>query len=121
MWPITDETCAEPDVAAAQALPRSRAAAPSSRAGIPAPTRVLTVFARGRQRPVHAHLPGALAPTCRLPNRPVLNTPVVSTTVHSEGAPLPGPLERPVLVQLALLETEERSKPACVFWNHSIT
>ncbi|XP_036093576.1 cadherin EGF LAG seven-pass G-type receptor 1 isoform X5 [Rousettus aegyptiacus] len=57
----------------------------------------------------------------RLPNRPVLNTPVVSATVHSEGAPRPGPPERPVLVQLALLETEERTKPACVFWNHSIT
>lgn len=60
-------------------------------------------------------------PTCRLPNQPVLNTPVVSATVHSEGAPRPGPPERPVLVQLALLETEERTKPACVFWNHSIT
>lgn len=60
-------------------------------------------------------------PACRLPNRPVLNTPVVSVTVHSEGARLPGPRERPVLVQLALLETEERTKPACVFWNHSIT
>uniref|UniRef100_A0A8C6FYI7 Cadherin EGF LAG seven-pass G-type receptor 1 n=1 Tax=Moschus moschiferus TaxID=68415 RepID=A0A8C6FYI7_MOSMO len=57
----------------------------------------------------------------RLPNRPVINTPVVSTVVFSEGAPLPSPLERPVLVEFALLETEERTKPVCVFWNHSMT
>uniref|UniRef100_A0A8C2YUI9 Cadherin EGF LAG seven-pass G-type receptor 1 n=1 Tax=Chinchilla lanigera TaxID=34839 RepID=A0A8C2YUI9_CHILA len=56
----------------------------------------------------------------RLPSRPVINTPVVSAVVHSEGAPLPGSLERPVLVEFALLETEERSKPVCVFWNHSL-
>uniref|UniRef100_A0A8C0QJE0 Cadherin EGF LAG seven-pass G-type receptor 1 n=1 Tax=Canis lupus familiaris TaxID=9615 RepID=A0A8C0QJE0_CANLF len=57
----------------------------------------------------------------RLPNRPVINTPVVSAVVYSEGAPLPSPLERPVLVEHVLLETEERTKPVCVFWNHSIT
>ncbi|XP_069442287.1 cadherin EGF LAG seven-pass G-type receptor 1 isoform X1 [Ovis canadensis] len=57
----------------------------------------------------------------RLPNRPVINTPVVSTVVYSEGALLPSPLERPVLVEFALLETEERTKPVCVSWNHSIT
>ncbi|XP_078305425.1 cadherin EGF LAG seven-pass G-type receptor 1 isoform X1 [Panthera onca] len=57
----------------------------------------------------------------RLPNRPVINTPVVSAVVYSEGAPLPSPLERPVLVEHTLLETEERTKPVCVFWNHSIT
>ncbi|XP_034499585.1 cadherin EGF LAG seven-pass G-type receptor 1, partial [Ailuropoda melanoleuca] len=57
----------------------------------------------------------------RLPNRPVINTPVVSAMVYSEGAALPSPLERPVLVEHVLLETEERSKPVCVFWNHSIT
>nr|XP_027810409.1 cadherin EGF LAG seven-pass G-type receptor 1 isoform X1 [Marmota flaviventris] len=56
----------------------------------------------------------------RLPNRPVINTPVVSVMLHSEGAPLSRPLERPVLVQFALLETEERTKPVCVFWNHSL-
>ncbi|XP_036134132.1 cadherin EGF LAG seven-pass G-type receptor 1 [Molossus molossus] len=56
----------------------------------------------------------------RLPNRPVINTPVVSTVVYSEGAPLPSPLERPVLVQFALLETQERTKPVCVLWNHSV-
>ncbi|XP_012590543.1 PREDICTED: cadherin EGF LAG seven-pass G-type receptor 1, partial [Condylura cristata] len=56
----------------------------------------------------------------RLPARPVINTPVVSAVVHSEGAPLTGPPERPVQVEFTLLETEERSKPVCVFWNHSI-
>ncbi|XP_031529421.2 cadherin EGF LAG seven-pass G-type receptor 1 [Vicugna pacos] len=57
----------------------------------------------------------------RLPNRPVINTPVVSAVVYSEGAPLPSPLQRPVLVEHTLLEAEERTKPVCVFWNHSIT
>ncbi|XP_032738655.1 cadherin EGF LAG seven-pass G-type receptor 1 [Lontra canadensis] len=57
----------------------------------------------------------------RLPNRPVINTPVVSAVVYSEGTALPSPLERPVLVEHVLLETEERTKPVCVFWNHSIT
>ncbi|XP_076860885.1 LOW QUALITY PROTEIN: cadherin EGF LAG seven-pass G-type receptor 1 [Brachyhypopomus gauderio] len=57
----------------------------------------------------------------RLPVRPVINTPVVSVVVHSEGAPLSVPLERPVTLDYTLLETEERSKPVCVFWNHSIT
>nr|XP_045728297.1 cadherin EGF LAG seven-pass G-type receptor 1 [Mirounga angustirostris] len=56
----------------------------------------------------------------RLPNRPVINTPVVSAAVYSEGAALPSPLERPVLVEHVLLETEERTKPVCVFWNHSV-
>uniref|UniRef100_A0A8W4FKE6 Cadherin EGF LAG seven-pass G-type receptor 1 n=1 Tax=Sus scrofa TaxID=9823 RepID=A0A8W4FKE6_PIG len=50
----------------------------------------------------------------RLPNRPVINTPVVSAVVYSEGAPLPSPLERPVRVEHVLLETEERTKPVCV-------
>ncbi|XP_036157857.1 cadherin EGF LAG seven-pass G-type receptor 1 isoform X1 [Myotis myotis] len=57
----------------------------------------------------------------RLPGRPVINTPVVSAVVHSEGAPQPSPPQRPVRVQFALLETRERTKPVCVFWNHSIT
>ncbi|XP_042638867.1 cadherin EGF LAG seven-pass G-type receptor 1 [Orycteropus afer afer] len=56
----------------------------------------------------------------RLPSRPVINTAVVSAAVYSEGTGLPSPLERPILVELALLETEERTKPACVLWNHSI-
>ncbi|XP_037369268.1 cadherin EGF LAG seven-pass G-type receptor 1 [Talpa occidentalis] len=58
----------------------------------------------------------------RLPARPVINTPVVSAVVYSEGgAPLPGPPEPPVLVEFTLLETEERSKPVCVVWNHSLS
>ncbi|KAM6214870.1 cadherin EGF LAG seven-pass G-type receptor 1 [Rhynchocyon petersi] len=56
----------------------------------------------------------------RLPSRPVINTAVVSAVVYSEGALLPSPPERPILVEFALLETEERTKPVCVFWNHSI-
>ncbi|XP_058529592.1 cadherin EGF LAG seven-pass G-type receptor 1 isoform X1 [Ochotona princeps] len=56
----------------------------------------------------------------RLPNRPVINTPVVSTVVYSEGPPVSSPLERPIQLEFALLETEERTKPVCVFWNHSL-
>ncbi|XP_060759034.1 cadherin EGF LAG seven-pass G-type receptor 1 isoform X5 [Neoarius graeffei] len=56
----------------------------------------------------------------RLPSRPIINTPIISTTVHSEGQPLSMPLEQPITLDYTLLETEERSKPVCVFWNHSI-
>lgn len=56
----------------------------------------------------------------RLPNRPVINTPIVSTLVYSEGSPLPSPLDPPITLEYTLLETEERTKPVCVFWNHSI-
>ncbi|XP_036375616.1 cadherin EGF LAG seven-pass G-type receptor 1 [Megalops cyprinoides] len=56
----------------------------------------------------------------RLPLKPVINTAVVSAAVHSEGGPLPTPLERPVTLEYKLLETEERTKPVCVFWNHSV-
>ncbi|XP_041110820.1 cadherin EGF LAG seven-pass G-type receptor 1 isoform X2 [Polyodon spathula] len=56
----------------------------------------------------------------RLPNRPVINTPIVSTTVHSEGGTLPTLLKEPITLYYNLLETEERTKPVCVFWNHSI-
>ncbi|KAJ8392025.1 hypothetical protein AAFF_G00083350 [Aldrovandia affinis] len=56
----------------------------------------------------------------RLPVRPVINTAIVSATVHSEGGPLPTPLERPITLEYWLLETEDRTKPVCVFWNHSI-
>ncbi|XP_049550558.1 cadherin EGF LAG seven-pass G-type receptor 1 isoform X4 [Orcinus orca] len=72
-------------------------------------------------RAAHRFVPVPWLLPCRLPNRPVINTPVVSAVVYSEGAPLPSPLERPVLVEYTLLETEERTKPVCVFWNHSIT
>ncbi|RXM27960.1 Cadherin EGF LAG seven-pass G-type receptor 1 [Acipenser ruthenus] len=56
----------------------------------------------------------------RLPNRPVINTPIVSTTVHSEEGTLPTLLKEPITLYYNLLETEERTKPVCVFWNHSI-
>uniref|UniRef100_A0A3B3SA85 Cadherin EGF LAG seven-pass G-type receptor 1 n=1 Tax=Paramormyrops kingsleyae TaxID=1676925 RepID=A0A3B3SA85_9TELE len=56
----------------------------------------------------------------RLPTRPVINTPIVSTAVHSEGGLLPSLLEKPVILEYTLLKTEDRTKPICVFWNHSI-
>ncbi|XP_060935371.1 cadherin EGF LAG seven-pass G-type receptor 1 [Limanda limanda] len=56
----------------------------------------------------------------RLPNRPVINTAIVSATVHSEGPPLPPTLDPPITLEYILLETEERTKPVCVFWDHSI-
>ncbi|XP_056280679.1 cadherin EGF LAG seven-pass G-type receptor 1 isoform X1 [Pseudoliparis swirei] len=56
----------------------------------------------------------------RLPNRPVINTAIVSATVHSEGPPLPPLLEPPITLEYTLLETEERTKPVCVFWNHTV-
>ncbi|MEQ2163945.1 hypothetical protein GOODEAATRI_001425 [Goodea atripinnis] len=54
-----------------------------------------------------------------LPNRPVINTAIVSATVHSEGPPLPPILDPPITLEYTLLETEERTKPVCVFWDHS--
>ncbi|XP_053882803.1 cadherin EGF LAG seven-pass G-type receptor 2 isoform X1 [Malaclemys terrapin pileata] len=56
----------------------------------------------------------------RVPKRPVINTPVVSISVHAEEQRGLRVLEKPVTVQFRLLETEERSKPICVFWNHSM-
>uniref|UniRef100_A0A8C2GF97 Cadherin EGF LAG seven-pass G-type receptor 1b n=1 Tax=Cyprinus carpio TaxID=7962 RepID=A0A8C2GF97_CYPCA len=47
----------------------------------------------------------------RLPTRPVINTPVVSVVVHSDGEPLPTPLQRPITLNFRLLETHERTKP----------
>uniref|UniRef100_U3J9Z3 Cadherin EGF LAG seven-pass G-type receptor 1 n=1 Tax=Anas platyrhynchos platyrhynchos TaxID=8840 RepID=U3J9Z3_ANAPP len=57
----------------------------------------------------------------RLPNRPIINTPVVSTAIHSDRELPPNLVEKPIIVEYAMLETEERTKPVCVFWNHSIT
>lgn len=59
-------------------------------------------------------------PPIRVPKRPVINTPVVSISVHDDEELLPRALDKPVTVQFRLLETEERTKPICVFWNHSI-
>ncbi|XP_026001885.1 cadherin EGF LAG seven-pass G-type receptor 1 isoform X6 [Astatotilapia calliptera] len=56
----------------------------------------------------------------RVPNRPVINTAIVSATIHSEGQPLPTVLDPPVILEYTLLETEERTKPVCVFWDHSV-
>ncbi|XP_051545772.1 cadherin EGF LAG seven-pass G-type receptor 1 [Myxocyprinus asiaticus] len=56
----------------------------------------------------------------RLPTRPVINTPIVSVVVHREGEPITNPLQRPITLNFRLLETHERSKPVCVYWNHSI-
>ncbi|XP_062320603.1 cadherin EGF LAG seven-pass G-type receptor 2 isoform X2 [Osmerus eperlanus] len=56
----------------------------------------------------------------RVPKRPVINTPVVSITVHDNDELLQHSLDKPITVQFRLVTTEERSKPICVFWNHSI-
>ncbi|XP_051975378.1 cadherin EGF LAG seven-pass G-type receptor 1 [Xyrauchen texanus] len=56
----------------------------------------------------------------RLPTRPVINTPIVSVLVHREGEPITNPLQRPITLNFRLLEIHERSKPVCVYWNHSI-
>ncbi|KAK6318507.1 hypothetical protein J4Q44_G00117980 [Coregonus suidteri] len=56
----------------------------------------------------------------RLPNRPIINTPIVSMVVYSERVPLTIPLAQPITLEYRLLETEERTKPVCVYWNHSI-
>ncbi|KAM4795846.1 cadherin EGF LAG seven-pass G-type receptor 2 [Rhinophrynus dorsalis] len=53
----------------------------------------------------------------RVPKRPVINSPVVSINIHEvEG----GALDQPITVQFRLLETQDRSKPICVHWNHSL-
>ncbi|XP_069489759.1 cadherin EGF LAG seven-pass G-type receptor 2 isoform X2 [Ambystoma mexicanum] len=56
----------------------------------------------------------------RIPKRPIINTPVVSINIHDTEEPLQRMLDKPITVLFRLLETEERSKPICVFWNHSI-
>ncbi|KAF4091142.1 hypothetical protein AMELA_G00033680 [Ameiurus melas] len=58
--------------------------------------------------------------TLRLPTRPVINSPVVSVIAHQEGentSPVP---HTPITLMFRLLETQERTKPMCVFWNHSV-
>lgn len=67
-----------------------------------------------------ADLVTAYLSVIRVPKRPVINTPVVSISVHDDEELLPRALDKPVTVQFRLLETEERTKPICVFWNHSI-
>uniref|UniRef100_A0A8B9SJD5 Cadherin EGF LAG seven-pass G-type receptor 2 n=1 Tax=Anas platyrhynchos TaxID=8839 RepID=A0A8B9SJD5_ANAPL len=48
------------------------------------------------------------------------HTPVVSISVHAAAGRAPRALEKPITLQFRLLETQERSKPICVFWNHSL-
>uniref|UniRef100_A0A8B9ZKR2 Cadherin EGF LAG seven-pass G-type receptor 2 n=1 Tax=Anas platyrhynchos TaxID=8839 RepID=A0A8B9ZKR2_ANAPL len=65
--------------------------------------------------------PMALTALCRrVPKRPIINTPVVSISVHAAAGRAPRALEKPITLQFRLLETQERSKPICVFWNHSL-
>ncbi|KAE8623202.1 hypothetical protein XENTR_v10005537 [Xenopus tropicalis] len=53
----------------------------------------------------------------RVPKRPVINSPVVSINIHeAEG----GAFDQPITVQFRLLDTQDRSKPICVHWNHSL-
>uniref|UniRef100_A0A673ZB10 Cadherin EGF LAG seven-pass G-type receptor 2 n=1 Tax=Salmo trutta TaxID=8032 RepID=A0A673ZB10_SALTR len=56
----------------------------------------------------------------RVPKRPVINTPVVSITVHDNEELLQHTLDKPITVQFRMVTAEDRSKPICVFWNHSI-
>uniref|UniRef100_A0A8D2LN81 Cadherin EGF LAG seven-pass G-type receptor 1 n=1 Tax=Varanus komodoensis TaxID=61221 RepID=A0A8D2LN81_VARKO len=56
----------------------------------------------------------------RLPNRPIINTPIISAIVYREGESLSNLMESPIMIEHAMLETEERTKPVCVSWNHSI-
>uniref|UniRef100_A0A8C8FMX4 Cadherin EGF LAG seven-pass G-type receptor 1a n=1 Tax=Oncorhynchus tshawytscha TaxID=74940 RepID=A0A8C8FMX4_ONCTS len=56
----------------------------------------------------------------RLPKRPIINTPIVSTVVYSQGVPSTSLLAQAITLEYTLLETEERTKPVCVYWNHSI-
>ncbi|XP_068125539.1 cadherin EGF LAG seven-pass G-type receptor 2 isoform X2 [Hyperolius riggenbachi] len=53
----------------------------------------------------------------RVPKRPVINSPVVSIYIHEEEGET---LDQPITVQFRLKETQERSKPICVHWNHSL-
>ncbi|XP_034297968.1 cadherin EGF LAG seven-pass G-type receptor 1 isoform X2 [Pantherophis guttatus] len=57
----------------------------------------------------------------RLPNRPTINTPVISVIIYRDGNYLPNLVDSPIMIEHVMLETMERTKPVCVFWNHSIT
>ncbi|KAJ7997631.1 hypothetical protein DPEC_G00214130 [Dallia pectoralis] len=57
----------------------------------------------------------------RLPLRPVINSPIVSTVIYSEDLPLTNQLLQPVILEYKLQETDERTKPVCVYWNHTIS
>nr|XP_033491706.1 cadherin EGF LAG seven-pass G-type receptor 1-like [Epinephelus lanceolatus] len=55
----------------------------------------------------------------RAPSRSVINTPVVTTVMFNEGVSWLRPLDRPVILQLRLLQTEGLVNPRCVVWTHS--
>ncbi|GAA6101335.1 cadherin EGF LAG seven-pass G-type receptor 1 [Tachysurus ichikawai] len=59
--------------------------------------------------------------TLRLPSRPVINSPVVSVVAHQERESTSPVLHTPITLMFRLLETQERTKPVCVFWNHSVS
>ncbi|XP_035281502.1 cadherin EGF LAG seven-pass G-type receptor 1-like isoform X1 [Anguilla anguilla] len=115
----TDETPAEtnPTTEKDDAAPAKKKRHAESLAG-PRPVAVVIVY-----RSLGQLLPERYDPdrrSMRLPNRPIINTPIVSAMVYSEEGSLPTPLESPITLDYRLLETEERTKPVCVFWNHSI-
>ncbi|XP_051890612.1 cadherin EGF LAG seven-pass G-type receptor 2-like isoform X2 [Pristis pectinata] len=56
----------------------------------------------------------------RVPKRPIINSPIVSIAIHDNDELLQHQLDKPIRVQYKLFQTEERTKPICVFWNHSI-
>ncbi|XP_076877652.1 cadherin EGF LAG seven-pass G-type receptor 1 isoform X2 [Brachyhypopomus gauderio] len=57
----------------------------------------------------------------RLPARPVINSPVVTVVVHREREAPALLMQSPITLLFRLLETQERTKPVCVYWNHSIS
>uniref|UniRef100_A0A8C5FWR0 Cadherin EGF LAG seven-pass G-type receptor 1 n=1 Tax=Gadus morhua TaxID=8049 RepID=A0A8C5FWR0_GADMO len=66
----------------------------------------------------------------RLPSRPVINSAVLTTAVYKEVQPVTSDLDGtsdlavtsglPVTLWFHLLYSEDRSKPTCVSWNHSV-
>ncbi|XP_063309266.1 cadherin EGF LAG seven-pass G-type receptor 2 isoform X2 [Pelobates fuscus] len=53
----------------------------------------------------------------RVPKRPIINSPVVSINIHERDG---GALHQPITVQFRLRDTQDRSKPICVHWNHTL-
>ncbi|KAG8142793.1 hypothetical protein E2320_005991, partial [Naja naja] len=47
----------------------------------------------------------------RLPNRPTINTPVISVIIYRDGNSLPNLLDSPIMIEHVMLETMERTKP----------
>lgn len=53
----------------------------------------------------------------RLPENPVMNSPVVSVAVFHGRSFLSGVLESPISLEFRLLQTANRSKAICVQWD----